>query len=41
MISDIETIEDDEVIRKLLPIAGIPDNPAVCGLCLWKCEVTF
>jgi len=30
MISDIETIEDGEMIRKLLPIAGVPDNPAVC-----------
>jgi len=30
MISDIETIEDGEVNRKLLPITGIPDNPAVC-----------
>lgn len=32
MISDIETIEDGEVIRKLLPITGIQDNPAVCRL---------
>jgi hypothetical protein len=32
MISDIESIEDGEVIRKLLPIAGTPDNPAVCRL---------
>jgi hypothetical protein len=30
MILDIQTIEDVEVIRKLLPITGIPDNPAVC-----------
>jgi hypothetical protein len=29
---DIQTIEDVEVIRKLLPITGIPDNPAVCWL---------